>query len=242
MFIIYNVKLLNSIKYEIKANQNEIYNLSKIFRIYENIEEIYEVFIQLIKEKHYKIEEINNAIRIIFEISDIFKKNQEIELILKSDDDKNEYLKILSKEIINIKDNEIKKLIEEIKSIKEEIKNLKKMINNIQNNQNNEKKIEKESKNNEKQKIINENDNKNNMKTNCVIENNEDNKLKKFNEIFGTEIKNAETIETLTIYKISNIKMKYLDLVEFKQLKKIDLSFKSIKDISILEKVKFNQL
>jgi len=138
----------------------------------------------LIKGRHYKIEEINNDVRIIFEISDIFKNNQEIELILTSDDDKNEYLKILSKEIINIKDNEIKKLIEENKEIKEEIQNLKNMINNIQNNKiNNENNKEKgskniEIKNNEKQNIINENDNKNNMKSNCVIENNEDNKLK----------------------------------------------------------------
>ena len=103
IFIIYNIKLLNSIKYELKTNQSEIYNLSKIFRIYETIEEIYEVFIQLIKGKNYKIEQINNDIKIIFEISDIFKKSKEIELILKSEEDKNEYLKILSKEVIIIK-------------------------------------------------------------------------------------------------------------------------------------------
>ena len=40
-------------------------------------------------------------------------------------------MKILSKQIINIKDNEIKKLIEENKKIKEEIQNLKNIINNI---------------------------------------------------------------------------------------------------------------
>ena len=103
IFIIYNIKLLNSIKYELKTNQSEIYNLSKIFRIYQNIEEIYDVFIQLIKEKNYKIEGIKNDVRIIFEITDIFKKSKEIELILKSEEDKNEYLKILSKEVIIIK-------------------------------------------------------------------------------------------------------------------------------------------
>ena len=103
IFIIYNIKLLNSIKYELKTNQSEIYNLSKIFRIYKNIEEIYDVFIQLIKEKNYKIEGIKNDVRIIFEITDVFKKSKEIELILKSEEDKNEYLKILSKEVIIIK-------------------------------------------------------------------------------------------------------------------------------------------
>ena len=103
IFIIYNIKLLNSIKYELKTNQSEIYNLSKIFRIYQNIEEIYDVFIQLIKEKNYKIEGIKNDVRIIFEITDVFKKSKEIELILKSEEDKNEYLKILSKEVIIIK-------------------------------------------------------------------------------------------------------------------------------------------
>jgi len=258
VFIIYNIKLLNSVKYEIKTNKNEIYNLSKIFRIYENIEEIYEVFIQIIKEKNYKIEEINNDIRIIFEISDIFKKNKEIELILKSEDDKNEYLKILSKEIINIKDNEIKKLIEENKEIKEEIQNLKNMIKNIQNNEKNEKIDEKESKNNvkeinqnnneiknkEKQNIINKNDNKINIESDSVNENNEDNILKKFNEIFGEYIKNAETIESLDINFLDNgnDKIKYLDLVEFKQLKKLNINNSHIKDIIILEKVKFNQI
>ena len=74
LFIIYNIKLLDSIKYEIKTNKNEIYNLNKIFRIYDNIEEIYEVFIKLINEKSYRIETNNNDIKLIFEISDIFKK------------------------------------------------------------------------------------------------------------------------------------------------------------------------
>jgi hypothetical protein len=264
IFIIYNIKLLNSIKYELKTNQSEIYNLSKIFRIYQNIEEIYEVFIQLIKEKNYKIEGIKNDVRIIFEITDIFKKSKEIELILKSEDDKNEYLKILSKEIINIKDNEIKKLIEENKEIKEEIQNLKNMIKNIQNNKNNEKNenreknIEKESKNNvkeikqnnneiknnEKQNIINKNDNENNMKSDSIIENNEDNKLKKFNQIFGKNIENAETIESLDINYLDNgnEKIKYLDLVEFKQLKNLEINYSGIKDIYILQKIKFNEL
>ena len=201
LFIIYNIKLLDSIKYEIKTNKNEIYNLNKIFRIYDNIEEIYEIFIKLINEKSYRIETNNNDIKLIFEISDIFKKKIEIELILKKDDDRNEYLKILSKEIINIKDNEIKKLIEENNIIKKEIENLKNMILNIQDSKNNENKQKDNKnnvneiyqKNNEKQDIINENDIENKIESDCNI-NTEDNNLKKFNEIFGKYIENANTI------------------------------------------------
>jgi hypothetical protein len=53
------------------------------------------------------------------------------------------------------------------------------------------------------------------MASDSVIKNNEDNKLKKFNEIFGKNIKNAETIESLDINYLDNgnEKIKYLDLV-----------------------------
>ena len=94
-FIIFNIKLLNSIKYETRLKQNEIYTLSKIFKMYENLEEIYEALIKLIENNNYKIENKNNDIILSFIICDLFQNNKTIQIILYKNDKDNEYMKII---------------------------------------------------------------------------------------------------------------------------------------------------
>ena len=217
IYIIYNVILLDSIKYELKLKQAEIYSLSKVFKMYDNLEEIYEILCKLIEENNYKIEYKNNNMILILKICDIFKKDIEIELLLNRYDENNEYMKILSKEVIKIKNNiqneEINKLIEENKKIKLEIKNLKNAIQNLLC------KIDKQKEENkggigEKKNSLEENNNKNENIEIIVKEKNKLSNNKEFNEK-----KEKEDIIT-KFYNIFGI------TIENDKIKKLDLSSK----------------
>ena len=96
-FLIYNVKLLDSIKYERKINKSKIYSISNIFKTYDNIDEIFKTIIKLIEEKKFKIEAFINQIKIKLFISDMFNNSKEIEIILNKKENKDEYIKLLSK-------------------------------------------------------------------------------------------------------------------------------------------------
>ena len=106
-------------------HKNDFYNLSKIFKMYDNIKDLYEAFQKLIQENNYKIENKNNEIKLIFSIGDMFKKNNDIELILYKSNENNDFLRILSKEIIKIKNEEIKELKENNETMEQAIKDLK---------------------------------------------------------------------------------------------------------------------
>ena len=118
-FTLYNMKILDSIKYHINLNIKEIYNLSKLFKIYDRAEEIYENIINIIEGNNYKIIKQKNNIILFLYLFDIFQKKNEVQIILNKEDDKNEYLKILSKEIIKLKQEnfDIKNELKEIRNI-----------------------------------------------------------------------------------------------------------------------------
>ena len=136
--IIYNIKLLDNIKYNITINKEELYRLSPMFTLYNNIDELCEIIAKLIEHNKFKIIYKNNKIKLIFIISDMLSKNNEIEILLESDNEQNEYLDILSKEILKIKNKEINELKEENKKIKEEIQELRKIFLKRQKNNINE--------------------------------------------------------------------------------------------------------
>ena len=123
--IIYDINLLDSIKYGITITTDELYEISGSFKVYDKIEDIYEIIIKLIEEKKYNI--IKKEKDIIFEIimSDILNNIKKVNIILDKIDENNEYIKILSKEIFNIKDNKIKNLIKENEYFKNEINKLR---------------------------------------------------------------------------------------------------------------------
>ena len=108
-------------------NKKKIHNLSNIFKMYNNIEEIYNAIIKLIEEKNFKIEADINEIKLKLFIPDKFNGCKEMEIKLNKDENKDEYIKLLSREILNIR-NEEKKLKEENKNIREELKKWKELI------------------------------------------------------------------------------------------------------------------
>lgn len=60
ILIIYNIQLLDNIKYEIKIYLNDFYTVNKSFKIYDNIKEIYDALIKIIEENNYKIKKQSN--------------------------------------------------------------------------------------------------------------------------------------------------------------------------------------
>ena len=129
--ICYNMEKLDGIRYEIKMNIQQIYNLSNTFNQYNNIKDVYDLISEFIKEKKCNIE-LNSEknLNFSFIIADIKRNNRKIEFILVNKDCNNtkEYINILSNEIRNLRKNNNMKEIKEIEILKEEIENIKKII------------------------------------------------------------------------------------------------------------------
>ena len=150
IIICYNIEKLDGIRYEITMNIQELYNKSRIFRQYTNIQDIYELIIDLIKDEKCNIQ-INpeNKLTFCFKITDIKSNIQNVELILRNNDNNNtkEYINILSNEIKNLRKNNN---MEEIKELKQEIKNIKDILLKYEIN----KKIDNETKQNNGKKCL----------------------------------------------------------------------------------------
>ena len=131
--ICYNMEMLDGIKYELKIELQEIYEMSNIFRQYTNMKDLYELIIDLINDNKYEIKN-GNENNLIFNltISDIKRNNHIIKFVLINEKKNNtqEYINILSHEIKNLRMIN-KNNIQELKEIKEENKEIKKEINDI---------------------------------------------------------------------------------------------------------------
>ena len=152
--ICYNMELLDGIKYQLKIELQNIYNLSNIFRQYTNMKDLYEYFIDLINEGKYELlKNKDNNLTLNLVISDIKKNDHKISFVLIHENNNNtqEYINILSTEIKNMKSinnnyiTEIKQLKEENQDIKNEIKEIKSLLLkyeiNLEKNKNDNKEI-----------------------------------------------------------------------------------------------------
>ena len=137
--ICYDLELLDGIKYELKANIKDIYKINNAFKRYNNIKDIYQLIINLIEENAVilKRKANNNTLSFSFKISDEKKNNINIEFNLPNEKCNNsqEYIDILSSEIIYLR-NSHNKTIKELQSLKEELNAIKKLINNRKENEN----------------------------------------------------------------------------------------------------------
>ena len=148
------MELLDGIKYQLKKELQNIYNLSNIFRQYTNMKDLYEYFIDLINEGKYELlKNKDNNLTLNLVISDIKKNDHKISFVLihESNNNTQEYINILSTEIKNMKSinnnyiTEIKQLKEENQDIKNEIKEIKSLLLkyeiNLEKNKNDNKEI-----------------------------------------------------------------------------------------------------
>ena len=132
ILICYNSKSLDNIRYEATISQDELYKFSSAFKPYQTINLIFEVIIKIIKDGKFNIKKEKNYLLFYITITDILSNDIKIPIRLEIIDEKNkdEFLNVLSKEIIEIRKqkDELDILKEEQNTFKKEIEELKKMV------------------------------------------------------------------------------------------------------------------
>ena len=124
-----NINLVNSI-YSLTLNINELHNISTIFTLYQNIDEIYIFLLDIIKSKKYSVLLKENKIVLIFQISMPGGKIIDINF------DLNE-VQIKKDDLMRQLNSVVNELLEENKSIKNDIKNKNNELENVKNSYNN---------------------------------------------------------------------------------------------------------
>ena len=124
--IVYNIQLLDGVRYKIKVDLEDIHSLNSMFKCFSNIKEAFNAIIKLIDNNNYKISKQEDDLIFLLTIKNIFNESNKIQFVLRKDNDNdnnmNEYINILSNEIREIR----KKNDEIINELKKENKNIKK--------------------------------------------------------------------------------------------------------------------
>ena len=119
--IIYNIDSLEGIRYETNLQLKELFQISRVFKKLGNIEEIYKTIIELINQNKYKIIQKGKSLKFLLMLDASQNEGNEIvfNLPINNEDNKNEYIKLLSDSIKNlrIKNNEYFKEKEEMLDI-----------------------------------------------------------------------------------------------------------------------------
>ena len=130
--ICYNSKLLDNIRYEVKISIKQFHELSQTFKSYEEIKNIYEIIIKIIKDGKFKIVKNSNYLDFIISISNIYGNNEEVSIQLheSNSDKRNELINIISNEIKIMRNQkeELEKIKKEQFNLKNEIEELKKLL------------------------------------------------------------------------------------------------------------------
>ena len=155
----YQVEALN-ILYKVELNLNEFYQLSKGFKIYDNLDDICDLLINIFLSKKVSLLKKSQNLFIILKVSSMDGKEQEINIELNSETSKDNYYTNTNNIKINQLENEIKELkndknilLKKINELENKIENLENMIYNQNNKINNIEKELKEQKD-KTQKII----------------------------------------------------------------------------------------
>ena len=136
----YQVNNLNT-HYKVELNLNEFYQLSKGFKMCDNLGEICDLLINMFLSKKVSLVKKSKNLFIILKVSSMDGKEQEINIELNSETSKDNYYTNTYNIKINQLENEIKELKNEIKELKNDKNILLKKINELENkidNQNKE--------------------------------------------------------------------------------------------------------
>ena len=235
IIICYNTIELENKRYEVKISKNDFEHMDKIFKIYDELEEIYELIIPIIESNKYKIYFSNDEDKITIELNFIINfKNNDINLPINIDMNSNtngdftsDYNYILRNEIIKLRakyNKEIYDLKFQNKEIINELNGIKKIIKTMCN------KDETPIYNIQK-KIIND--------KSIKILNLKGKNLDINNLINLVNYPNLEELN-LSDNKISDISM--LDKCRFLELKNFNISNNQISDITVLKDFKFQRI
>ena len=130
--ICYNIVLLDNIRYEAKTTINELHQLCSAFMPYKNMSQLFEVIVKLIENGKFEIQKESKHINFILIITDMFSNviKASIRLQDKNDGKRDEFLNVLSKEIINLRKqrDELEEIKKDQNDIKKDILELKNML------------------------------------------------------------------------------------------------------------------
>ena len=120
--VIYNIDLLDGIRYEFNNNVKELFKLSNVFKKLGKIEEIFKAIIDIIDENNYTIIKKDDKLLFTLKTEESQNKDKEISFMLskKLKDNKNDFIKIISESLkklkisynIIVKEKEAKKINE----------------------------------------------------------------------------------------------------------------------------------
>ena len=118
--IIYNIVLLDGLRYKMEINLEEMYSLNKMFKCFSNIKEAFQAIIKLIDTNNFKLSKYEDKIMLSLTIKNIYNESKKIQLLLDKviNDNNNEY----NIEYINILSNEIKNIRKKNNDIINELK------------------------------------------------------------------------------------------------------------------------
>ena len=252
-FIVYNLSETENKRYEFNISKSEFNEMNKLFKIYDNNKQIFELLVKLFDNNKYKIKFNNLNEKMNLELYFVIVNNNvdiSVELNMNLNGDfRDDYNYILKNEIFELKKNfnkEINDLKKENKSIKQELNEIKGIINNLYknhksvNNNINNSIIIKESKN----IYDNINDNTKNLIEMAFKKKDKNLDLsgKKIDFNYLRSLMNYPYLEKLNLSNCNIYDISALDKCSFKHLQLLDLSNNQIKDISSLKQIHFQKL
>ena len=239
IIVCYDITEFENKRYELKVTKTDLINMNKLFKIYDKIEEIYEVVYKIFETKNYKIINLSNDDKLVLELkfSINLDKNDinfiiSLNLELNTNGDFNsDYIYILRNELINLKkqhEKEIFDLKNQNQIIIKELKAQKQLINDLLNNNIN-------NNNNNSNNIINIQKNHKNSKELILKGKQVDNKILMSLEKYAY-------LEKLDLSENNITDINILEKCRFKQLKILNLSINQIQDLSVLKLFQFQKL
>ena len=252
-FIVYNLSETENKRYEFNISKSEFNEMNKLFKIYDNNKQIFELLVKLFDNNKYKIKFNNLNEKMNLELYFVIVNNNvdiSVELNMNLNGDfRDDYNYILKNEIFELKKNfnkEINDLKKENKSIKQELNEIKGIINNLYknhksvNNNINKSIIIKESKN----IYDNINDNTKNLIEMAFKKKDKNLDLsgKKIDFNYLRSLMNYPYLEKLNLSNCNIYDISALDKCSFKHLQLLNLSNNQIKDISSLKQIQFQKL
>ena len=252
-FIVYNLSEIENKRYEFNISKSEFNEMNKLFKIYDNNKQIFELLVKLFDNNKYKIKFNNLNEKMNLELYFVIVNNNvdiSVELNMNLNGDfRDDYNYILKKEIFELKKNfnkEINDLKKENKSIKQELNEIKEIIYNLYknhksvNNNINNSIIIKESKN----IYDNINDNTKNLIEMAFKKKDKNLDLsgKKIDFNYLRSLMNYPYLEKLNLSNCNIYDISALDKCSFKHLQLLNLSNNQIKDISSLKQIQFQKL
>ena len=247
--ICYNLFETDNKRYEISISKTELNEMNKLFKIYDNNKQIFEILVKLFNLNKYKI--INLSEKMNLDLYFVIMNNNvdiSIELNMNLNGDfRDDYYYILKNEIIDLKkkfDKEINNLKEENRSLSKELNEIKEIINNLCKNHKNS--INNSINNNiiiKKSKNIYDNDYTKNL---IEMANKKDKNLdlsgKKIDFNYLKSLINYPFLEKLNLSNCNIYDINAMDKCSFKHLILLNLSNNQIKDISPLKQIQFQKL